>query len=165
MCKHPSKALTVLRIDGILILLSKRGQRGRLGVVLRTGWPFCILAALAFVLSACGAFGGTSSIDDIGLTTALNADYCPVDEVTTFPVDRAFYCSVQVSNLRAGSTVTSRWYFGEQFIEEINYEVQSGGFGCVGFELATPNHWPKGGYRVEVYLDGHLERSATFAVS
>jgi hypothetical protein len=95
----------------------------------------------------------------------LDADYCPTDEVTTFDPVHPFYCSVKVSNLRAGATVASRWYFGEQFIEEISYQVQEGGHGCVAFELTSPSRWPRGGYRVEVYLDGHLERIATFAVS
>lgn len=134
-------------------------------MILRIAWRFFILAALTLLLSACGIVGGGSSIDDIILTTALDADYCPVDEVTTFPAGSPFYCSVKVSNLRTASMVTSRWYFGEQFIEEINYEVQVGGSGCVGFELTSPTPWPRGGYRVEVYLNGHLERSATFAVS
>jgi len=134
-------------------------------VILRTGRLLLTLAALAFLLSACDVLGGTSSIDSIALTTALDADYCPTDEVTTFDPVHPFYCSVKVSNLRAGATVASRWYFGEQFIEEISYQVQEGGHGCVGFELTSPSRWPRGGYRVEVYLDGHLERIATFAVS
>ncbi len=128
------------------------------------GRRFFILAALTLLLSGCDIIGGSPSIDDIVLTTALGADYCPVDEVTTFPPDSPFYCSLEVSNLRTGSTVTSRWYFGEQFIEEISYQVQAAGSGCVGFELTSPNPWPRGGYRVEVYLSGRLERMATFAV-
>jgi len=138
---------------------------GREAVTLRgLGWRSCILMALTLLLSGCDILGGSASIDDIVLTTALDADYCPLDEVTTFSADSSFYCSVIVSNLRTGTTVTSRWYFGEQFIEEINYQVQTGGSGCVGFELSSPNPWPRGGYRVEVYLGGHLERAATFAV-
>jgi hypothetical protein len=120
-----------------------------------------VLAALAALLSACDVVGG-ASIDDIVLTTGLDTDYCPLDEVTAFSVQSPFYCSLKVSNLRPRSTVASRWYFGEQFIEEINYEVQAGGSGCVGFELTSPNPWPRGQYRVQVYLDGHLERVATF---
>ncbi len=134
-------------------------------MTLRTGRMLLTLAALVFVLSACDVIGGASSVDDIALTTALDADYCPTDEVTTFDPIQPFYCSVRVSNLRAGAMVASRWYFGEQFIEEINYQVQEGGRGCVGFELTSPNRWPRGGYRVEIYLDGHLERIASFAVS
>lgn len=133
-------------------------------VISRRGWrPWIVV--LGLLLSGCQVLGGGSSIDDIVLTMGLDADYCPLDLVSTFPVDSPFYCSVKVSNLRSGSTVTSRWYFGEQLVEEINYQVQTGGFGCVGFELTNPGPWPRGGYRVEVYLDGHLERIATFAVS
>jgi hypothetical protein len=134
-------------------------------VISRTGRLLLTLTALAFLLSACDVLGGASSVDEIALTTALDADYCPTDEVTTFDPDSPFYCSVKVSNLRAGAMVASRWYFGEQFIEEISYQVQQGGEGCVGFEVSSPNRWPRGGYRVEIYLDGHLERIATFAVS
>ena len=133
-------------------------------MIVRMGWRFLILAALTILLSACDIIGGRPSIDDIVLTTALDADYCPFDEVTTLPSDSPFYCSVKVSYLRTGSIVSSRWYFGEQFIEEVSYEVQAGGSGCVGFELSSPNPWPSGGYRVEVYLNGQLERTATFAV-
>jgi hypothetical protein len=157
-------ALTRLSIDGILMMLLKRGAEGRGILILRVGWRFCILLTLTSLLSACDIIGGSASIDDIILTTALGADYCPVDEITAFAAESPLYCSVIVSNLRTGSMVTSRWYFGEQFIEEISYEVEMGGSGCVGFELTSPNPWPKGGYRVEVYLNGHLERTASFAV-
>jgi hypothetical protein len=134
-------------------------------VTLRVGLRLACVVVLLSLTSACDVLGGGASIDDIALTTALDADYCPVDDVTTFSPKGAFYCSVAASNLREGSTVTSRWYFGGEFIEEINYEVQTGGFGCVGFELTSPNAWPRGGYRVEIYLDGNLERMARFAVA
>ncbi len=133
-------------------------------MILRMSCRFFILAALAVLASACDILGNGPSIDDIILTTSLDASYCPVDDVTTFPADSPFYCSVKVSGLRTGATVSSRWYFGEQFVEEINYAVQAGGSGCVGFELTSPSPWPRGGYRVEVYLNGQLERVATFAV-
>jgi hypothetical protein len=128
------------------------------------GARFLAVASLLLV-GACGTAVGGSSIDDIVLTTALDGDYCPLDEVTTFSTNSPIYCSLKVSNLRPGSTVTSRWYYGAQFVEEITYEVEAGGNGCVGFELASPNPWPRGGYRVEIYLDGNLERMATFAVT
>jgi len=129
------------------------------------GGRLSALAALAMVVSACSVIGGGSSVDDIVLTTALDADYCPTDETTTFLSNGPFNCSVKVSNLQAGSTLTSRWYYGEQFIKEINYRIQAGGQGCVGFEMTSPNPWPRGGYRVEIYLDGQLERTASFAVT
>jgi len=134
-------------------------------VTLRTGVRTLAVAALAIAVSACSVISGTSSVDDIVLTTALDADFCPIDEMNTFSPNGSFYCSLRVTNLQTGSTVTSRWYYGEQFIEEINYQVQSGGHGCVGFELTSPNPWPRGGYRIETYLDGNLERMATFTVT
>jgi hypothetical protein len=145
-------------------LVSPRASRGALSQPLLpiSGRFLAIIALVA--LSGCSLAGG-STIDDIVLTSALDADYCPVDEVTTFSSGGPFYCSALVSNLGPGSMVSSRWYHGEQLIEEINYQVQSGGDGCVGFELTSPNPWPRGGYRVEIYLDGHLERMATFAVT
>ena len=120
---------------------------------------------LMILVSGCDVIVSPSSVDDIVLTTALNDDYCAIDDVTTFSPNGPFYCSVMASNLRSGSALASRWYYGEQFIEEINYEVQEGGHGCVGFELTSPNPWPRGSYRVEIYLNGHLERMATFAVT
>jgi hypothetical protein len=132
--------------------------------MLRVGLQ-CLALSTLIMLSACALAGGGSTIDEIVLTSALDADYCPVDEVTTFSSTSALYCSARVSNLQAGSTVTSRWYHGGQLVEEINYRVQAGGHGCVGFELTSEYAWPRGGYRVEVYLDGELQRTATFAVT
>ena len=131
----------------------------------RATWGLIAVLAFMTLVPACDVISGPSSVDDIVLTTALNDDYCPIDDVTTFSANSPFYCSVVASNLRAGSFLASRWYYGEQFIEEINYEVHEGGHGCVGFELTSPNPWPLGRYRVEVYLNGHLERIATFAVT
>ena len=141
------------------------GGKGMQEVTLRMGLRALAVWALATAISACSVIVGASSVDEIVLATALDADFCPVDEVNTFTPNGAFYCSLRVTNLRTGSTVTSRWYYAEQFIEEISYEVQSGGNGCVGFELTSPNPWPRGGYRVEIYLDGNLERMATFTVT
>jgi hypothetical protein len=129
--------------------------------IVRVGWRWFVLAALATFLSACDVIGG-ASIDDIVLTTGLNADFCPLDEVTSFSPESTFYCSLKVSNLRPGSTVSSRWYYAEQFIDEVDYEVRTGGSGCVGFELSSPDPWPRGRYRVEIYLNGRLEREAAF---
>lgn len=139
-------------------------DRGADVPMLRVGLRFLVLSTL-IMLSGCDLAGSGSSIDDIVLTSALDADYCPVDEVTTFSSSSPFYCSARVSNLQAGSTVTSRWYHAGQLVEEINYLVQAGGHGCVGFELTREHAWPRGGYRVEVYLDGKLQRMATFAVT
>jgi hypothetical protein len=141
------------------------GGKGKREVTFGTGVRALAVAALAMAISACSVISGASSVDDIVLTTTLDADFCPIDEINTFSSNGAFYCSLKVTNLRTGSTVTSRWYYGEGFIEEINYQVQSGGDGCVGFELTSPNPWPRGGYRVEIYLDGNLERMATFTVT
>ena len=132
---------------------------------LRACWRLIAASILMILVSACDVIVSPSSVDDIVLTTALNDDYCAIDDVTTFSPNGPFYCSVMASNLRSGSALASRWYYGEQFIEEINYEVQEGGHGCVGFELTSPNPWPRGSYRVEIYLNGHLERMATFAVT
>ena len=141
------------------------GGKGIGEVTSGMGGRLVALAALAVVVSACSVIAGGSSVDDIVLTTAMDADYCPIDEISSFSPNGPFNCSVKVSGLRTGSTLTSRWYYGEQFIEEITYQIQAGGNGCVGFELTSPNPWPRGGYRVEVYLDGQLERTATFAVT
>jgi len=136
-------------------------------VSLRTSWLPLTLAALAFLVSACDVVGGGSSIDDIVLTTAPDADHCPTDEVTVYSPEDDLHCSVRASNVRPGSIITFRWYFGEQLIEEASYRFESSGSGCASHEMkcVNPCPWPRGGYRVEVYLDGHLERSATFAVS
>ena len=135
-------------------------------MILRMGWRFFILVALVLLLSACDIIGGGPSIADITLTTALNTDYCPVDEVTVYSPEEDFNCSVRASNLGSGSIITFRWYFGEQLVEEANYRFETGGSGCAGNEMkcVSPCPWPRGGYRVEVYLDGRLERTAAFAV-
>jgi len=150
-----------------MVFLSSPDAGGK-GIDEVTSWMggrLVALATLAVVVCACSVIAGGSSVDDIVLTTAMDADYCPIDEISTFSPNGPFNCSVEVSNLRTGSTLTSRWYYGQQFIEEITYQIQAGGHGCVGFELTSPNPWPRGGYRVEVYLDGQLERMATFAVT
>ena len=156
-------SLTSLGNDGMLPLPG-RADKGRNGSMVWAGLRFLAVAAL-IVSSGCGLARGGSSVDDIVLTSALDADYCPVDDVTTFSSSGPFYCSARVSNLQPGSTVTSRWYYGGQLVEEINYQVQAGGHGCVGFELTSAHVWPRGGYRVEIYLDGELQRMATFAVT
>ncbi len=120
----------------------------------------CILIVLAML--ACGAptlapssAPGVSNIrmttDDSGKTPT--SSYAPSDE---------FFVFADLSGLSAGQVIEAKWYAvnaeGVDANSEINtsdYTYQTG-IGFVYFKLSTSDggDWPKGSYRVEIYLDG-----------
>ena len=117
---------------------------------------------------------GEPSIDEVIMAHSLDDSQKPVDQTSVFAPEDVFNASVKVSNLKAGSKVTGKWFFGDQFIDETGVLIPEDGFsGYVGFNLAPSVAWPPGDYRLEVYLAesvlyGHLEdelaQIATFQV-
>ncbi|MBI2845130.1 MAG: hypothetical protein HYX86_01145 [Chloroflexi bacterium] len=106
------------------------------------------------------------SIDQVVIARSVDEDQRPLEPTSTFGPEDVFYASVIVSNLEAGSQVTGKWYFGDEFIDEATLTITEAGFsGYVGFDLTSDTTWPLGEYRFEVYLDGELAQTASFQVS
>ena len=127
------------------------------------------LCLLAIVVSGCEFSASTASIKSAELARGYQ-DGKAVDVTTTFgPTDNPLHCVVTLGNVPDGTKVKAAWtvvdagdgQFKDQKIDET--ELQSGS-GVLDFTLSNNQSWPKGKYKVDLYLNGKLDRSVEFQV-
>lgn len=121
------------------------------------------LAALACLLLLTAACGGSGRIEDAYTATAPDGL-----RTITYAQTDTFYAIVLVTDAPALTEVTARWYAveiagleGEQQLEE---STSRSGQAELVFHLANNNPWPPGRYRVDILVNGELERSLEFEV-
>jgi|GEM_PF-5293675 len=105
------------------------------------------------------------AIADVTMAKRLDSSQKPVEATKVFDETDTFFCSVKVENLRSGSQVTAKWYYGEQLLDQFTLTLETAGSGYLGFNLASQEgRWPAGDYRIEVSLNGVLARTENFSV-
>jgi len=124
------------------------------------------LAAGVLVLSAlaCGFSASTANFRNAFLTLDPESDV----ETTVFPQDSVFYAIVELANAPDDTTVGAVWSVvevegveGETVIDEAELTT---GDGRITFNLTPESLWPIGTYKVDLYLNGELERTLEFQV-
>ena len=128
-----------------------------------------LIAALVLLVSACSVSFSTANVSDAWLST----DEAGQQRTTTFGQDAVFYAKVDVRNAPEDTRVRSVWYVVEAEniepnfkIEEVTYTVPQSGNAMVTFNLSNNVLWPRGRYKVEIYLNDATEpaRTLTFEV-
>jgi hypothetical protein len=128
-----------------------------------------LIAALVLLVSACSVSFSTANVSDAWLST----DEAGQQRTTTFGQDAVFYAKVDVRNAPEDTRVRSVWYVVEAEnvepnfkIEEVTYTVPQSGNAMVTFNLSNNMLWPRGRYKVEIYLNDATEpaRTLTFEV-
>ncbi|HIE17300.1 MAG TPA: hypothetical protein EYP71_03800 [Dehalococcoidia bacterium] len=140
------------------------------------------LAALSF--ASCGKNEPSLSggiITEITMTTAVDQNNRPLNPTSVFPTDAdAFICSFKLSGFPIGSKVKAEWIYigGDPDIEaQIGknqvIEVQTGtiteeGSGYTATAYPRPPlpdyTWPRGDYKVVIYVDDQEKASVSFRV-
>lgn len=123
------------------------------------------VVVLLFFSLACEASVSTANISDAYLTT----DEQKSGETDSFSNDQAFYCIVEVANAPDDTTLKAVWIAVDVEGVEPNYiidevEITTDGKEVFTFDLKNDNLWPDGKYKVEIYMDGDLEKTLEFSV-
>ena len=140
-------------------------------------WWWAVVVGMAFVCLGChasvsvgtksGTSAGPARIESVELARDFK-DGKPVGQTTVFPPDSTFHAVVRVSRARSDTKVKAVWTAvdagGEQNRTIDEKEVTGPGDQAVDFTLSLPRPWPTGSYKVDVYLDGKLDRSVDFTV-
>jgi hypothetical protein len=126
-----------------------------------------ILVAFAMVMVAtlaCDFSASTANIKD----ATLARDYDGTQPTTVFAGNEAFYLTVELANAPDDTKVKAAWTAVEAegvtpntFIDE--YELTSGS-ATLHFELSNNQLWPRGKYKVDLYLNDELDRTLEFQV-
>jgi len=128
-----------------------------------------LIVALTLLVSACSVSFSTANVSDAWLST----DEAGQQRTTTFGQDAVFYAKVDVRNAPQDTRVRSIWYAVEAEniepnfkIDEVTYTVPQSGNAMVTFNLSNNMLWPRGRYKVEIYLNDATEpaRTLTFEV-
>jgi len=125
-----------------------------------------VIAALMLAAFACSFQASTANFAEVYMAR----DSEGASRTTTFSQADVFYAIVHLANAPDGTEVKAVWYAAnvegedpETFIDEVSI---TSGDAILTFDMAnTPDIlWPRGSYRVDLYLNGELETSVNFQV-
>ena len=125
-----------------------------------------ILLALTVLLAATLACGGSFSTANIS-NAYTTADPNGGSPTTVFAPEQTFYLVVELANAPDDTVVKAVWYGVGDTGTTPDYvidEVEAIGSDNLTFNLATDVLWPTGPYKVEIYLNGELDRTIQFEV-
>ena len=123
-----------------------------------------VVSVLILAALACGGSFSTANIK----SAELSADSSGTPATTVFSQDQIFYCIVELANAPDTTTVKATWYAVNVEGTEPNLLIDQSeltlGDGTATFNLANDQLWPPGSYKVELYLNGELDRTLEFQV-
>jgi len=128
-----------------------------------------LLCTLAVAVSACEFSASTASVTSAELARGY-ADGKATDVTTTFgPSDTPLHYVVTIGSAPDDTKVKAVWtivdagdgQFKNQKLDET--ELKSGS-GVLNFTLAGTQAWPVGKYKVDLFLNDKLDRTANFTV-
>jgi hypothetical protein len=145
-----------------------------------------IAAATALLLllsvAACGkkddaavsdttSLGGTPDsgpirVSDIEVGRRIGPDQRINDQTDDFAVRDTIYVSVATEGASTGSTLKARWTFNDkQVVDSSSLSLSpAGGTTVREFHITKASAWPKGNYKVEIFLDGVSAGTKDFEV-
>ncbi len=112
--------------------------------------------------------GGILSLSDPAMSEKVDSvSMAPIDPANIFlPTALTLQATIRVSNAPTDTTITAKFYFGEENRKEIAQDaLTTNGSGYVSFALDPPESgWPMGAYQVEFYLNGEMKENLTFHI-
>lgn len=134
-----------------------------------------LLVVVSAGLAACSASFSTANIPKAVLAKDVQGDnFDPVGPTSTFPTDQpVIHLVVTLKNAPSDTKVKAIWTAVDvgsaapagTTIDEAEITMNSSG--NVHFTLSQPSSgkWPVGTYKVDIYLDGKLNRTMEYAVT
>jgi hypothetical protein len=99
-----------------------------------------------------------------------NGRGAPGDETTSFgPDDRTIHCVVKLKEAKRGTKMKFSWWIVDadgsknQKIKDIDYTTRTLE-NIVHGHLSLPQDWPIGQYKVQVYVNGDLDRTIPYSI-
>ncbi|HSN75447.1 MAG TPA: trypsin-like peptidase domain-containing protein [Anaerolineae bacterium] len=126
-----------------------------------------VLLGMALWLAACSR---EVSISTANIADArLSKDEAGAQTTTTFGPEDVFYLKVGLANAPDDTKVKAAWTAvaveGAEASTPLDDVELTSGSATLTFDLANTNPWPAGDYKVDIYLNGALDRSLDFRVS
>lgn len=118
--------------------------------------------ALAAVILTTACSAGPLALANIQVGRSLNRDGSVASITTLFKPNETIYVAVQTG---AGKgTISVKWKFGTQVIDEPTKQVDYNGPASTEFQLTNSGGFPPGDYSVDVFIDGVQVGTRAFKV-
>ena len=121
------------------------------------------IALAAFALVMTTACSGPLQLSNIQIGRSLNQDRSIASITTLFKPNETIYVSVQTTAAGKG-TISVKWKFGAQVIDEPSKQVNYDGPASTEFHLQNSGGFPPGDYSVDVFIDGVQVGTRAFKV-
>ena len=118
-----------------------------------------ILTTLSFAAGCSGPL----ALANIQVGRSLNQDRSVASITTLFKPSETIYVAVQTSAAGKG-TISVKWKFGAQVIDEPSKQVDYDGPASTEFHLQNSGGFPPGDYSVDVFIDGVQVGTRAFKV-
>jgi hypothetical protein len=122
------------------------------------------LLALILASLACGFSASTANIPEAWMST----DEAGSNRTTTYTQDAEFFAQVELKNAPDDTTLKAVWTAVNAEGVDPNFVIlekeYTGGDDLVHFTLSNDSLWPAGEYKVDIYLNGNLDKTLTFIV-
>ena len=99
-----------------------------------------------------------------------NGRNAPGDETSSFsPDDRTIHCVVKLKKAQRGTAMKFSWWIVDadgsqnQKIKDIDYTTRTLE-NIVHGHLTLPQEWPSGKYKVQVFVNGDLDRTINYTI-
>ena len=124
-----------------------------------------VISALVLAAIACGGSFSTANIR----RAWLSPDSSGSPETTEFSQDElTFYLLVELANAPDDTSLKAVWTAVDTESTEPNFLIDESELtssdGTITFNLTNDQLWPTGSYKVDLYLNGELDRTLTFDV-
>jgi hypothetical protein len=108
---------------------------------------------------------GAVRVIDVDLGRALGPDKRVTDKTDSFTPNETIYASVRTEGSAPSATLKARWTFEDgQVVQESSQTIAPAGTAVTEFHVSNPSGWPKGSYKVEVFLNGTSMETESFKV-
>jgi hypothetical protein len=105
-------------------------------------------------------------VTDVDLGVAVGADKRVTDRASSFSPSETIYVSVRTEGAAPSATLKALWTFQDgQIVRDSSQTIAPTGTTVTEFHVSNPTGWPKGSYKVEVFLNGSSVETESFKVS
>jgi hypothetical protein len=125
---------------------------------------YLVIAALVLAMLACEFSASTANIANAQMARDSEGNAL----TSVFSPQENFYCVLELANAPDDTSIKAIWtavdVAGSEPDTLIDESEITTGSGSVYFELSNSSPWPPGQYKVDIYLNGELDRTLEFQV-
>jgi hypothetical protein len=105
-------------------------------------------------------------VTDVDLGISLGPDKRVTDQVEIVKPNETVYVSVVTEGTAPAATLKARWTYADgQVVDESTQTLAPNGRAVTEFHVSKPDGWPRGAYKVELFLNDAPAGSENFHVS